>query len=366
MNNELTLASLDREELTELRLTVHAVVKEAGYPGQVRVLEDRANDPGLDGELWKLLAEDIGLASVGLPAFGGGLGGLAEILAVSEVLGATLAPVPYLTSTVHAGQVLAAAGEVSLPYLERIGGSEIAAAAFTDARGRLTEGGVSCTSDGARVTGGVRFVPYGASASFFVVAAHTSDGIDLFAVESSNASATPLGSLDFSRPSATVAFDEAPAVRLTEGGAGFASAERGTDIALLAVAADQLGGAQHCFDMTLDYIKLRRQFNREIGSFQAVKHRMADALILIEMARAGLERTTWAHSERFDVAASVSKAWGSDAYEALTAEAVQLHGGVGFTWEHDAHLYFRRARFDSAFLGDAAYHRERVAALLQW
>jgi alkylation response protein AidB-like acyl-CoA dehydrogenase len=366
MNSDLTLASLDREELDELRLTVQAAVTEAGYPGQVRALEDQADDPGLDGELWRLLAEDIGLASVGLPESAGGLGGLAEILAVSEVLGATLAPVPYLTSTVHAGQVLAAAGEAALPYLERISGSEIAGAALTDTRGRLTESGVSCTSDGASVTGSVRFVPYGASASFFVVAARTSDGIDLFGVESSDALVTQLRSLDFSRPSATVAFDEAPAVRLTERGSGFDAAERGTDIALLAVAADQLGGAQRCFDMTLDYIKLRRQFNREIGSFQAVKHRMADALILVEMARAGLERTTWARSERLDVDASVSKAWGSDAYEALTAEAIQLHGGVGFTWEYDAHLYFRRARFDSAFLGDAAYHRERVAAQLHW
>ena len=191
-------------------------------------------------------------------------------------------------------------------------------------------------------------------------------GIDLFIVEAADAVATALPSLDFSRPSASVEFTSSTAVRLTTDGAGLAALERGLDIALLAIGADQLGGAQYCFDMTLEYIKLRRQFNREIGSFQAIKHRMAEALIQVEMARAGLERTTWQHSANVSADAAVCKAWGSDAYNALAAETIQLHGGVGFTWEHDAHLYFRRARFDAAFLGDAAFHRERIAAMLNW
>jgi alkylation response protein AidB-like acyl-CoA dehydrogenase len=118
--------------------------------------------------------------------------------------------------------------------------------------------------------------------------------------------------------------------------------------------------------MTLEYIKVRRQFNREIGSFQAIKHRMADALMQVEMARSGLEKMTWAPVADFGAEASVIKAWGSDSYNALAAEAIQLHGGIGFTWEHDAHLYFRRARYDAAFLGDANLHRERVATLLGW
>jgi alkylation response protein AidB-like acyl-CoA dehydrogenase len=366
MTSELALASLDREELAELRLTVRAAATESGYPERVRELEGRTENPGFDPELWTLLAEEIGLAGVGLPEQIGGLGGLAEILAVTEELGATLAPVPFLTSTVIAGQILAAAGEAALPYLERIAAGEIAAPAITDSRGRFTVEGVACAGTDSTVTGIVRFVPYGASAAFFVVAARTEVGVDLFIVEGADATATALPSLDFSRPSATVEFASAPAVRLTTGGAGLQALESGLDIALLAIGADQLGGAQYCFDMTLEYIKLRRQFNREIGSFQAVKHRMADALIQVEMARAGLERVTWDHSENLAADAAVSKAWGSDAYNALAAEAIQLHGGVGFTWEHDAHLYFRRARFDAAFLGDAAFHRERVATLLGW
>ena len=366
MTSELALASLDREELAELRVTVRAAATESGYPERVRELEASTENPGLDPELWTLLAQEIGLAGVGLPEEVGGLGGLAEILAVAEELGATLAPVPFLTSTVIAGQILAAAGTAALPYLERIAGGEIAAAAITDGRGRFTESGVACTGADASVSGTVRFVPYGASADFFVVAARTDAGIDLYIVEAADAVATALPSLDFSRPSATVEFTSSSAVRLTTDGAGLAALERGLDIALLAIGADQLGGAQYCFDMTLEYIKLRRQFNREIGSFQAVKHRMADALIQVEMARAGLERATWEHSENLSADAAVAKAWGSDAFNALAAEAIQLHGGVGFTWEHDAHLYFRRARFDAAFLGDAAFHRERVATLLGW
>ena len=161
-------------------------------------------------------------------------------------------------------------------------------------------------------------------------------------------------------------FDHAPAVRLTAGGGGASAIDRGVDVALLAVAAEQLGGTQACFDMTLDYVKVRRQFNREIGSFQAIKHRMADALMLVEMARSGLEKVTWGETENLAAEAALLKAWGSDSYIAMTAEAIQLHGGIGFTWEHDAHLYFRRARYDAAFLGDSAFHRERIAALLDW
>ena len=364
MSHSLPLSSLDPDELGELRGTVRDAATESGYPAAVRELE--ASGTGLDADLWKLLAEDIGLAGVGLPDDVGGLGGLAELLAVAEELGATLAPVPFLSSTVLCGQVLAGCGESAAPYLERIAAGEIASPALTDDRGRWAADHVACTADGATVSGSVRFAPFGASAGFFVVAARTDAGVDVFVVEAADADVTALPSLDFSRPSATVVLSAAPAARITTGGQGAQAVDAGVDIALLAVGADQLGGSQHCFDMTLDYVKVRRQFNREIGSFQAIKHRMADTLMLVEMARSGLERVTWGQSENLAAEASVVKAWGSDSYQAVTAEAIQLHGGIGFTWEHDAHLYFRRARYDAAFLGDAAFHRERVATLLAW
>jgi len=362
MPRELALTTLDASEVRELRETVRDAATESGYPGAVRGLED--SPTGLDSDLWRLLAEDIGLAGVGLPEEIGGLGGLAELLAVAEELGATLAPVPFISSTVLAGQILA--GCSGVPYLERIAAGEIAGPAVTDARGAWSPEAVSCMLDGSAITGTVPFVPFGASASFFVVAARSASGIEVAVVETSDAVVRPLPSLDFSRPSASVTFDASPAVVLTHEGAGAVAIEDGVDIALLAVGADQLGGAQHCFDMTLEYIKVRKLFNREIGSFQAIKHRMADALMLVEMARSGLEKVTWGPVDDIGVEASVIKAWGSDSYNALAAEAIQLHGGIGFTWEHDAHLYFRRARYDAAFLGDAAVHRERIARRLSW
>jgi alkylation response protein AidB-like acyl-CoA dehydrogenase len=364
MSFVLPLAALDPEEITDLRNTVRSAATESGYPAAVRELE--TSTTGLDPELWSLLARDIGLCSVGLPESAGGLGGLAEILAVAEELGATLAPVPFVTSTVLCGQVLAACDAAAAPYLERIAAGEIAAPAFTNQRGLWSPTDVSCTSDSTSVSGTVRFAPFGASASFFVVAARTDKGIDVFVVEASDAHVNPLPSLDFSRPSATVTFEKSPAVQLTSGGSGQDGISRGVDITLMAVAADQLGGSQACFDMTLDYIKVRRQFNREIGSFQAIKHRMADALMLVEMLRSGLEKVTAGGADDLATDAAVNKAWGSDSYIAMTAEAIQLHGGIGFTWEHNAHLYFRRARYDAAFLGDSSYQRERFATLLNW
>lgn len=364
MPSDLQLTTLDAAELRELRQTVRDAATEAGYPEAVRQLE--GSSTGLDPDLWRILAEEIGLAGVGLPEGVGGLGGLAEILAVAEELGATLAPVPFVSSTVLAGQILAACGEGALPYLERIAGGEIAAPAITDARGAWQPDHVPCVLQGATVTGSVRFAPFGGSAAFFVVACRDGAGVAVAVVEADQAEVVALESLDFSRPSASVTFSGARATVVCGAEHGQDAVTRGVDLALLATGADQLGGSQRCFDMTLDYIKVRKQFNREIGSFQAVKHRMADALMLVEMARSGLEKVTWGPVDNLGAEASVIKAWGSDSFNAIAAEAIQLHGGIGFTWEHDAHLYFRRARYDAAFLGDATLHRERVAQLLGW
>ena len=364
MSPDLPLTALDPSELRELRETVRDAAAESGYPEAVRALE--GSETGLDTDLWRLLAEEIGLAGVGLPEDMGGLGGLAEIIAVAEELGGTLAPVPFVSSTALAGQILAGCGDPAAPYLGRILGGEIAAPAITDARGLWDASSLAVTLDGDTVSGSVRFSPFASAASFFVVAAASSDGPQVAVVEAAEATVTPLPSLDFSRPSGSVALASAPATVLTSGEGGRAALDHGVDVALIATGADALGGTQACFDMTLEYIKVRTQFNREIGSFQAIKHRMADALMQVEMARSGLEKVTWAPSDNLSADASVIKAWAADSYNAVAAEAIQLHGGIGFTWEHDAHLYFRRARYDAAFLGDAAIHRERVAQQLGW
>ena len=369
MTAHLSLApsTLDREELAELRATVREAVAESGYPARVRDLEHDAT--GIDADLWRLLAQEIGLAGVGLPESAGGLGGMAEVLAVAEELGAGLAPVPFLTG-VLSGQILAAcATDEAARALSDIASGTVISPAIADHRGRFTLDGIATVLDGTSVTGTVRFVPHGNSATAFVVATRTPArqvAVVIIAADASGVTSTPLAPLDFSRPVATVTFTDAEGTVLATGTAAEAALQHGVDIALLATGADQLGGAQRCFDLTLEYIKLRRQFNREIGSFQAIKHRMADALAQVEMMRSGLERVTWDERQNLSVDAATVKAWNSDAYLALAAETVQLHGGVGFTWEHDAHLYFRRARYDDAFLGSATFQRERLAELLSW
>ena len=370
----LLLRALSADELAELRATVREVVEAGGGAAVSRSLENPVDGVDHDAATWRTLATDIGLAGLGLPEEVGGVGGLVELLAVSEELGASLAAVPFLSSTVLAGQILLRCGAVATDALGEIASGAIATAAIVDAAGRLERAGVlraeSVDGASAVVSGRSSFVTDGSSATLLVVSVAGPDGVDLALVDPSGPGVTrrALRVLDFSRPQAEITFDAAPAQLLTQGGTGLPALRAGLDIALLALAAEQLGGCQRAFDLTLDYVKIRRQFNREIGSFQAIKHRLADALALVEQARSAVDRTTWDDLDDAALAdaAAIASAWCSEAFLAVTAEMVQLHGGIGFTWEHDAHLYFRRARADSVLWGDASYHRERLATLRGW
>ena len=149
----------------------------------------------------------------------------------------------------------------------------------------------------------------------------------------------------------------------TEGGAA-AGLQKTLDLAAVALAAEQVGGAQKCLEMLVEYAKVRVQFGRPIGSFQAIKHKCADMLLEVESAKSAAYYGSWGAQEDNDelpVVASLAKAYCSDAYFHAAAENIQIHGGIGFTWEHDAHLYFKRAKSSELFLGDGAYHRERLA-----
>ncbi len=370
----LILRALSDDELAELRSTVREVVEAAGGPTLARELEHPVDGVDHDVATWQTLAGDIGLGGLGLPEDVGGVGGLVEVLAVSEELGAALAAVPFLSSTVLAGQILLRCGSGATDALTGIAGGAIASAAIVDAAGRFATEGVarvvSADGDDLVIEGHAPFVTDGASATLLVVSVQTDDGLDVALVDPTSAGVTrrAMRVLDFSRPQADITFAAAPARRLTHGGTGEAALRAGLDVALLALAAEQLGGAQRAFDLTLDYVKIRRQFNREIGSFQAVKHRLADALALVEQARSAVTRATWDDVDDAALAdaAAIASAWCSDAFLAVTAEMVQLHGGIGFTWEHDAHLYFRRARADAVLWGDSTYHRERLATLRGW
>jgi alkylation response protein AidB-like acyl-CoA dehydrogenase len=363
----MTVLDTEREsELQDLRAAVREVCQDAGGPQAVRGLDP--GGPGFDARLWDVLARQIGLAGLGLPERADGVGGLAEVTAVCEELGRALLPVPFLTSTVLAGQLLAAAGPEADAALARVAGGEVAAAGVTGPAGVWDPGAVELQAAGT-VDGVLQVVPGGAGAALFVVAARTADGVDLFAVDAGpGVDAVALDSLDLSRPSAVVTFTDAPAVRLTTGGAADVVVPPALDVAAVALAAEQLGGAEACLELTVGYVKERRQFGRPIGSFQTVKHACADLLVQVETCRSAVVRAVDAEgsAEALAEAASVAQAWCSEAFRTVSAETVQLHGGIGFTWEHDAHLYFRRARADAVLLGGAAYHRERLARLLGW
>ncbi|HEX3611984.1 MAG TPA: acyl-CoA dehydrogenase [Sporichthyaceae bacterium] len=340
--------TLDTERaglIAELRAAVRDVCADLGGPTVVRTLGPGA---AWDAKAWSVLSEQVGIAALGLPGSADGIGGVPEIAAVAEELGAALLPVPFLTSTVMAGQVLARCGPAAGPVL-----TEIAA-------GRQTAVTASLISrDG---TGPV--VPDAAGARWLV--AQFGEHLELIDLRQDGVVVEPAESLDLSRPAARVRVGDVMAIRLSDDGSAVMSAAMA--VARVAVAAEQLGGAQECLDRTVAYVKERRQFGRAVGSFQAVKHTLADMLVQVEMARSAVGRAVEVHDDpdALAEAALVARIWCSDAYRFVSAEAVQLHGGIGFTWEHDAHLYFRRARADAALLGSGAVAREELADLLAW
>jgi alkylation response protein AidB-like acyl-CoA dehydrogenase len=274
-----------------------------------------------------------------------------EIVAVAEELGAALTPVPFLSSTVMAGQVLA-----------RCGGTDEVLNAL--ATGRQTAAvGVLSSAAGA-MTGVAPAVPDGVGARWLV--AVVGNRLALVDLQQSGVVVTPVDSLDLSRPAARIALDHVQSQTLTDDASAVLTASR--PVIRVAVAAGQLGGAQECLDRTVSYVKERRQFGRAVGSFQAIKHTLADLLVQVELARSAVDRAVAVHEDprAFTEAALVARIWCTDAYRLVSAEAVQLHGGIGFTWEHDAHLYFRRARADAALLGTVAAAHKKLAGLLDW
>jgi alkylation response protein AidB-like acyl-CoA dehydrogenase len=211
------------------------------------------------------------------------------------------------------------------------------------------------------------FVLDGHTADLILVVAATGSGLSLFGVQADAAGLNRrvLPTLDQTRKLARLEFRSVPAARLI-GAPGEAGAvlARTLDVAAIALAAEQLGGAQRALDMAVGYAKTRHQFGRPIGSFQAIKHRCADLLLEVSSLRSAVRYAAAAVAEdsaEIPVVAALTKAYASDVYFHVAAENIQIHGGIGFTWEHDAHLYFKRAKSSELFLGDASYHRESLA-----
>jgi alkylation response protein AidB-like acyl-CoA dehydrogenase len=251
-----------------------------------------------------------------------------------------------------------------------VDGERTAAFAVNDSAGTF-DPNVTVTAvdsgDGVVLTGTAARVVDAAAADVVLVAAKGSEGVSLYAVDTDDAQRTPLVTMDLTRPQADVIFSDSPARLL----AGPATAERvithALEVGAALLAVEQIGAAQHMLDLSVDYAKSRLQFGRQIGSFQAVKHRLADMLVDLEHARSTAYHAVWALTDGNDdpaLAVSIAQATCSAAFSRIAADSIQVHGGIGFTWEHQAHLYFKRAATDAALLGSAEQHRARVADLV--
>jgi alkylation response protein AidB-like acyl-CoA dehydrogenase len=288
-------------------------------------------------------------------------------------MGRSLLCAPYFATIALAANAILTSGDDAakkelLPGIAT--GDTIATLAFTEDNGRWDEGGIATTAtragDGWTLDGHKMFVLDGHVANLLVVAARTPAGLSLFAVEGDAPGLTrvPLATMDQTRKQARLELAGTPGQLIGADGGASAGLSRTLDLAAVALAAEQVGGAQRCLDMSVEYAKERVQFGRPIGSFQAIKHKCADMLLEVESAKSAAYYAGWAAAESSDelpVVASLAKAYCSDAYFHAAAENIQIHGGIGFTWEHDAHLYFKRAKSSELLLGDPTYHRELLA-----
>ena len=315
---------------------------------------------GFDRALWTAFATELGLTGIALPEEHGGAGlGMVELALVAEAAGAQVAALPLL-GHVMLGQALARGGSDAqkAEWLPRIAGGELIATVAWFAVG----GDQAVTENGGALSGELKYLPHGAVADVLLVLA----GDDAYVVDmkGSGVSVTPHVTMDQTRPLATVSLANAPAQKLADGKAAVAAALAAGWIAL---SAEALGGAQAALDRTVAYSKERVQFGRQIGSFQAYKHRLADMMIEIEQARSAVWWAACAADEGSDeatLAIHSAKSFCADTYFMCAGNMIQLHGGIGFTWEHDAHLFFKRARATQTALGNGSWHREQIATLI--
>jgi alkylation response protein AidB-like acyl-CoA dehydrogenase len=362
------------DEHEELRRTVRGFLEKESEEARVREL--MADDGGFDAALWTRMAQELGIVGLIVDEVHGGAGfGNVELAIVMEEMGRTLLCAPYLSSAVLAASALSLAADEAaqkdlLPALAA--GERVATLAFSEPADPWSLGAISleaqASDDGFRLSGRKVYVLDGHVAHDLLVVARADGVLTLFHVDAqaSGLTRTPLPALDPTRKLANLDFDATPARRISSGDAGPAL-ERALTRTLTALAAEQLGGAQRVLEMATDYAKSRLQFGRPIGSYQAIKHKCADLLVDVEFARSAAYNAAFADEtdvEGSAVAAAMAKSWCSEAYYHAANENIQIHGGMGFTWEHGAHLYYKRAKAGEVLFGSAVHHRERVASSL--
>ncbi|HEY8863109.1 MAG TPA: acyl-CoA dehydrogenase [Candidatus Dormibacteraeota bacterium] len=348
-----------------------------------KVVRKLMDAPGAyDEGLWRKIA-GLGWTALGIPEQYGGVGTFLDLIVVLEEAGRALMPGPFFATMGLAVPALIEAGteDQKKEVLGAIAqGSARATLALTEPSGRWDAAAVTLSakpSGGSWKLDGVKlFVPDAEAADYMVVAARTrgegEDGISLFLVKGRPAGmkVTPLKTLDMTRRWSEVRFD---GVKL-EGDSLMGPADkawphlkRALEWGTAALCAEMVGGTQKVLETSTEYAKTRHQFGKPIGIYQAVSHKLADMLVLSESGRSATYYAAWtvdADAADRSLAASMAKAYVSDAYRKVAGDGIQVHGGIGFTWEHDMHLYFKRAKSSEVTLGDATYHRELVAQAL--
>ncbi len=361
-------------EQEQFRTMLRRFLAEKSPTSEIRRL--MATDQGWERETWKQLNSDLGLSAVHIPEAYGGQGfGFVELAIVLEEMGRALLCGPYFSSVVLAANAILNAGtedqkQALLPGIAA--GETVAALAFTEENGRWDSNGVTLTAkaqgDSYRLDGVKSFVLDGHTADVIVVLARKpgtsgDEGLSFFTVrgDAKGLDRRLLKSVDATRKLALLKFDGVQADLLGEAGAAAAPFARTLDQAAVCLANEMVGGADRLRQSALDYVMMRMQFGRPIASFQAIKHKCADMLVDVELAKSAAYYAAEAAAEEaadLPAIASLAKACAADAFMQTARETIQLHGGIGFTWDNDTHLWFKRAKSSEVFLGSPKYHRE--------
>src|SRR6266404_8411050 len=323
-----------------------------------RIMEtETAHDP----KLWRKMAEQGFLGAV-FPEDAGGMGlGLVELAALTEEMGRALVPGPYI-STLLAGAALNAAGATK--HLSAIASGEATATLA------MLESSASWDPDAVQMpalNGEKLFVPDAGVADFMLVVARSWGDLALYLVDGKAVTKTPMPAMDLTRRLHKVAFHNTKGELLASGADARKALDHALDIATVALCGEMTGGMQRTLDIAVEYAKTRKQFGKPIGQYQAVQHQCADMLIWTESSRSAAYYAAWAMTEGIPearVAVSVAKTYASDACREVGNRGVQVQGGMGFTWENDTHLFYRRAKASEIAFGDATFHRERIAKLV--
>ncbi len=364
------------DEQEEYRSVLRRFLEDKSPTTEVRRLME--TDQGCDPEVWRQLSQELGLTAIHIPERYGGQGfGIGELAIAVEEMGRALLCAPYFASTVMAATAILKSGSEDQKQLllpDIAAGETIATLAISEESGVWSPEGVAMTAkragDGYRLNGVKSFVLDGHTADLAVVVARREgssggDGLSFFTVacDAAGLERTRLESMDPTRKLARLSFKDVEASLLGEEGGAAGPLGETLDVAAICLANEMVGGAERLRESAVEYANMRVQFGRAIGSFQSLKHKAADMLLEVELAKSAAYYAAAAvdeNDEDVSALASLAKAAAADAYMQTAVHTVQIHGGIGFTWDNDTHLWFKRAKSSEVFLGGAAYHRERL------